>query len=134
MQNSKVDEGVHNLLKLALLMENGGILINQIDIMLLGDGFGWLHDMFESQDKHYQETYVCEPKSSFVFMSRSSRESIDVRYYDNFVAAVPHSRLLKEAFEVLTGFITHGTLSCSNSANIIRKNIDTKVDYIIDSF
>ena len=46
MHNSKVDEGVHNLLKIALLMEHGGMLINQIDIVMLGNGFAWLHDMF----------------------------------------------------------------------------------------
>lgn len=67
-------------------------------------------------------------------MSRSPPEFIDVRYYDNFVAAVPGSMLLKEAFEVLIGFITKGTLDCSSSVNIIKKNIDTKVNYIVDSF
>jgi hypothetical protein len=48
MQNSLVDEPVHNILKLALLMENGGILINQFDTVLLGDSFDWVEQLFDS--------------------------------------------------------------------------------------
>jgi hypothetical protein len=36
MQNSKVDETIHSVLKLALIMENGGVLLNQPDIAILG--------------------------------------------------------------------------------------------------
>jgi hypothetical protein len=36
MQNSKVDEPIHSVLKLALIMENGGVLLNQPDIAILG--------------------------------------------------------------------------------------------------
>ena len=46
MQESKVDETVHNTLKLALLMENGGIMINQFDTMILGSSFSWIEEMF----------------------------------------------------------------------------------------
>jgi len=80
MQNSKVDERIHNILKLALLMENGGMLINQIDIVLLGDDFDWVHELFEYEGQDFEEKFVCNPKRSFVFMSRSPPEFIDVRY------------------------------------------------------
>lgn len=49
MQNSKVDQPIHPLLKLALLMENGGILINQFDLIILGNDFEWLENMFDSK-------------------------------------------------------------------------------------
>ena len=66
MQNSKVDESVHNLLKLSLLMENGGIMINQYDTMLLGNSFEWVENMFDSSLD--QKNYVCKPEKSFLFM------------------------------------------------------------------
>jgi hypothetical protein len=46
-QKSKVDEPVHNMLKVALLMEHGGLLVNQADVVFLGDDFKWIEDMFE---------------------------------------------------------------------------------------
>lgn len=51
MQNSKVDQTIHSVLKLALLMEHGGILVNQFDIGFLGDDFRWVEDMFDRDAK-----------------------------------------------------------------------------------
>ena len=42
MQNSRIDELVDNLLKLALLLEHGGILIGNIDTILVRDSFQWV--------------------------------------------------------------------------------------------
>ena len=41
MQTAKIDEGVHNLLKLALLAEHGGVIINGFDTVLLQD-LSWI--------------------------------------------------------------------------------------------
>ena len=49
MQNSKVDDTVHNLLKIALLMENGGVLISQFDIFFRSESLKWIENMFEPQ-------------------------------------------------------------------------------------
>lgn len=37
MQKNQIDEGVHTLLKLGLLIENGGIILNIPDAVLLRD-------------------------------------------------------------------------------------------------
>lgn len=54
MQNSKVDQTIHNVLKLSLLMENGGIIINQVDTIFLGEGFNWIEEMFNGNSSDYQ--------------------------------------------------------------------------------
>ena len=60
MQNSKADETIHNLLKIALLMENGGILIGQQDTVFLGDSFEWVERMFNGADE--EGAYLCKPE------------------------------------------------------------------------
>ena len=42
MQRSKVDQSVHPLLKLALLIENGGIMVNKPDTAIFGSSLDWL--------------------------------------------------------------------------------------------
>jgi hypothetical protein len=49
------------VLKLALLMENGGILINQFDAVILGDSFKWVEDMFDGPTSNYRRSYGCPP-------------------------------------------------------------------------
>ena len=46
VQNTKIDETVDSLLKLALLIEHGGILTGHIDNIVVANGFGWLDGMF----------------------------------------------------------------------------------------
>jgi hypothetical protein len=57
--NAKADEGVHNMLKLALLLEHGGVLVNQFDTVVLSKEFRWLEDMFDHGVKEYQERFSC---------------------------------------------------------------------------
>ena len=40
--NCKVDEEVHNMLRIALLLENGGVMVEATDMVILGDNFNWL--------------------------------------------------------------------------------------------
>ena len=47
MPISKVDEPIHSVLKMALLMENGGVLVNQFDTVFLGS-LDWIEEMFEN--------------------------------------------------------------------------------------
>ena len=42
MQNSQIDEGVDNLLKLALLYEHGGVLINRPDTIIADEDLSWV--------------------------------------------------------------------------------------------
>jgi len=42
MQNSKIDEGVDNLLKLALLAEKGGVMINAVDTVFVDEDLSWI--------------------------------------------------------------------------------------------
>ena len=48
MQNSKIDEGVDNLLRLALLAEHGGVMINAFDTVFPHKDCSWIEGLFNS--------------------------------------------------------------------------------------
>ena len=48
MQNSKIDEGVDNLLRLALLAEHGGVMINNFDSVFPHNDSSWIEGLFNS--------------------------------------------------------------------------------------
>jgi len=47
MQNSQIDEPVHNLLKLALLYQHGGIMFNNFETIVANDDLSWIEAMFD---------------------------------------------------------------------------------------
>jgi hypothetical protein len=51
-----------------------------------------------------------------------------------FVAAVPNSLILKEAFNLLLDFITYEKLPYNEDFRFIQTNQDTKVNYLTNSF
>ena len=46
MQNNLIDETVHNILRLALLAENGGVMANW-GTFFAADNLGFLEEMFD---------------------------------------------------------------------------------------
>ena len=62
IQNTKLDESVASLLKLALLIENGGIMIGNLDSILLSGSLQWVQSMFGKGDKGKRLT--CDPSQT----------------------------------------------------------------------
>ena len=46
IQKTKIDETVCSLLKLALLIEHGGIMVGRMNFLLARDDFSWIDKMF----------------------------------------------------------------------------------------
>lgn len=49
MQNMRISQKVNELLKIALLMEHGGILISVSEILLARNPIDWLYTHFSQQ-------------------------------------------------------------------------------------
>lgn len=88
MSKRTVDETVHSFLKLALLHEKGGIMIEP-GTVLLSDNFKWLEYMFDKYSLTFQ-TNGCEPENSHFFIHRSNNN-----YRNLIIAAVPGSSFFK---------------------------------------
>lgn len=59
MSKRTVDETVHVFLKLALIIEKGGIMI-QPGTILLSDDFQWIEYMFDKYSQNFS-TNGCQP-------------------------------------------------------------------------
>ena len=46
MHNTKIDQGVNSFLKLALLMEHGGLLFSSFDFFITTYTFDWIEELF----------------------------------------------------------------------------------------
>ena len=78
IQNAKIDETVCNLLKMALLMEHGGILISNLHFIMIQKNFEWIEKMFEEDgdsseykiSPSYAEVYVplAHPTPSYNYL------------------------------------------------------------------
>lgn len=79
-------------------MENGGILINQFDFVFLGSNFNWVQDMFDIKEGKKSSYYGCNPSEAFLYMFENQDTVFGKRYSDPFIAAIPESLILKEAF------------------------------------
>jgi hypothetical protein len=79
MQNSKIDETVHTLLRLALLMENGGLMASW-GTLLLGEGLGWLEEMFTSSREEDPSRFECSPGGSFLYMPQRHHPQLGSLY------------------------------------------------------
>lgn len=133
MQKSKVDEPIHALLKMALLIENGGVIMNQLDYGVAGSSFDWIERMFNYKGKDYEIFYGCKPSKSYVYMLAEPGSGIlQKRYSDSFMAAVPGSLLLTEAFHLMINFVLTGSLPWH--PELIKTNPDTGVGYIDSLF
>lgn len=50
IQNAKIDETVDNLLKLALLIEHGGVMSSDIPVIFVDDNLNWMLKMFTNSN------------------------------------------------------------------------------------
>jgi hypothetical protein len=51
IQNAKIDETVDNLLRLALLIEHGGVMSTELTAVLLDENLAWMLNMFTNKNK-----------------------------------------------------------------------------------
>jgi hypothetical protein len=130
--NAKVDEEVHSMLKTALLLENGGVLINQLDLVLLGDNFGWLEHMFDPKNDR-DEDYACPPTTAEIFLLHDENTVYGRRYTTDFMAATPRSKLLTRTFQALESFLLEGMLADPYGLDIVEWNKDIAVNFISNS-
>lgn len=120
MAKSKYDIAVDQLLRLALLYENGGIWIKTQEVILL-ENFDWIDEIFQStsQSKLSNLTF-CEIDTPSVFMFHSIIDGA-INYLDFFMAARPNSSILINSLLSMIVAITTG-----QSPHPIVKKIQTQ--------
>jgi hypothetical protein len=116
-----------------LLIENGGVMMNQFDYGFAGSSFEWIEKMFNSRMKNYESLYGCKPTKSYVYMFVEPGSGIlQKRYSDSFIAAVPGSLLLTEAFHLIINFVLTGSLPWH--PEIVQTDPETGVGHIDSLF
>lgn len=72
MQHSQIDESIGNLLKMALLLEHGGVLPVTLNSILVTDSLTWLKDMFRPQPLG-EARFRCKGAEAQVYMAEHGR-------------------------------------------------------------
>ena len=94
MQNSHIDEGVHTLLKLTLLYENGGVMLEWGNLFLT-ENFSFLEEMLNIYEGGSKGQKKCNNKDAFLFMPERDDSRYGKKLSSSLIAAVPGSLLLK---------------------------------------
>ena len=94
MQNCLINEGVHTLLKLALLYENGGVMLEWGNLFLT-EGFEFLEEMFNIYEGGSKGEKICDNKDAFLFMPERDDSRFGKKLSSSLIAAAPGSVLLK---------------------------------------
>lgn len=87
---SRVDLPVYELLRLALLIEHGGVSIKLPNIILL-ENIGWIEEIFRNQGSDT----LCKVENAEVFIFQTANGKGILEYKEDIiVAAVKQSKLL----------------------------------------
>lgn len=101
MQSMKIEESVNDLLRLGLLLDNGGVIVRVGEVMAV-EGLGWLEDYFSAvgdpNNKNYNEVLLFGE-------GRGEGE-----YQDCFLAAVKGAGLVRDTLETMCRAIESGSL------------------------
>lgn len=98
MQTRKIGVEVSHLLRLALLMEHGGVMI-KMDKLLLVNNLDWI---FNTAKKTYSHEVI-------LFSERTP--AVDMpEYQDYFIAAVKQAMLITDAFNMMCWTISTGKI------------------------
>ena len=65
--NILIDEPVHNMLKLAILYENGGILATS-NCIFLSENFRFIEGMFEPVEGDFPFKYNCQQSDAYLYI------------------------------------------------------------------
>ena len=93
-QNALIDEPVHNMLKLALLHENGGILAAPYNIFV-SDNLKFIEGMFDPVEDNIPFKYNCQQNEAFLYIPHKSDSKLNQLFVTSLIAAVPQSPILK---------------------------------------
>lgn len=131
MQNRKVDQSVHSVLKMALLLEQGGLLLNRPDVFFLGNDLQWLENMFESNDKTYP-SYECQPSKSFLYISDSGTK-YNPSNTASLLAAVPNSAILSKTFNATLTYLVTGLFN-GQPAETVDNPLEWSINRILQMY
>ena len=104
-------------------------MVANIDTIFLDDNFVWISDLFEPIGNP-EYAYSCPPEQTIVSLVGSEDVFLRKKYFQNVMFALPHSKLLEEAFEVLTQIISTGTAPHPFGTSLFKHNSDTVVKYL----
>ena len=97
------------MLKLALLYENGGILVAP-DHIFVSESFKFIEGMFDDKDDETPFKYDCQQNESFLYIPSKNYDVIGRYFTTSLMAAVPQSVILKQAFNILSQVLTTGKI------------------------
>lgn len=122
IQNTKMDVTVCDLLKLGLLMEHGGIMIGNLQIIMTSNSFSWLEKMFHNVDN--DKSFKIDPKAAEIYVP-VVQPTGEYNYYfsQNIIAAVPNSRLIVESFKMMSEMIVTGYLERNSIFGFFKRRI-----------
>ena len=103
--------------------------------MFFFGNFEWIEEMFSSNySKGYQEFFECRPDKAQLFMLSGQDQIYQQKLTDPFIAAMPESKILNEAFDLLIWYIVKGDIIYNADFQILKKNEDWGVQFIPNSF
>jgi len=117
IQNTQLDETVSNLLKLALLIENGGIMVGDLDTIFINGSLLWIEEMFGGGAKG--DKYTCSPSRAEIYMPSFQDPLFGTKYYENVIAALPGAALLYETFSFLETVLLTGQFPANDEVKIM---------------
>jgi hypothetical protein len=118
MQNIQIEEKVNEVLKLALLMEHGGLMF-RVSETLLVDGLEWIMLEFKEASSRSE--------AEVLLFSEKEKPEGRYEYQDFFVAARPRSKLVSDAFDMVCKTIRTGSndLARLKKAKYVNKEMNS---------
>ena len=131
IQNTQLDETVSNLLKLALLIEHGGVMVGDLDTIFVDGNLQWIERMFGRGARG--DEFTCDPSRAQVYMPSFQDARFGTKYYENVIAALPRTALLYETFQLLEDVLVTGVFPGNDEVGVVRFHLLTNVNYLDNS-
>jgi hypothetical protein len=91
-------------------MEHGGILISNLQFIMIQPNFDWIESMFEEGGDASE--YKISPSDAEVYVPLAHAiPSYNYYFNEHIFAAIPHSKFITETFEKLQSICTTGRIA-----------------------
>ena len=120
------------MLKLALLYENGGILVAPNHIFV-SESFKFIEGMFDNGDDGAPFKYNCQQNESFLYIPFKNNDKYGRYFTTSLIAAVPKSTILKQAFDILSQVLTTGKVPYNDELKLLLWDGDISANYLKNS-